>query len=217
MPEVKPLNIIGLQPKTATRDKGKKRVAIILEVAKEIFALEGYHNFTLRKIARKADLHIASLQHYFSSKEDLLRAVIDQELTYYDQEWEKCYKKTIGNPVKRLETILQFQLDLHLDQLTSGFVFQFWALACTNEVIHGYMSNFYEDFIEKLIDILKSACPDLPEEELRKRALAIMSLVEGTMIFIGGGRRILCNCEDVRGNAVAQAMKIACFPLEPTE
>lgn len=56
--------------------KGIAKRAEILDVALEVFAVEGYRGTSLRKVASLCDLSLAGVMHYFDSKEDLLVQIL---------------------------------------------------------------------------------------------------------------------------------------------
>ncbi|MGB9034454.1 MAG: helix-turn-helix domain-containing protein [Paeniglutamicibacter sp.] len=56
--------------------KGIAKRAEILDVALEVFALEGYRGTSLRKVASLCNLSLAGVMHYFDSKEDLLVQIL---------------------------------------------------------------------------------------------------------------------------------------------
>lgn len=67
-----------MSPKTTEqfeeiRENRKKQ---IMEVALMVFAEEGYHNASISKIARKANISKGLTYNYFKSKEDLLLQII---------------------------------------------------------------------------------------------------------------------------------------------
>ncbi len=51
----------------------KKR--LIMEVALELFANEGYHSTSISKIAKSANISKGLMYNYFESKEDLLKQI----------------------------------------------------------------------------------------------------------------------------------------------
>lgn len=58
----------------------EERYPTILQAALEIFARRGYHQASIREIARAADLSLAGLYHYVRGKDELLFLVIDRSL-----------------------------------------------------------------------------------------------------------------------------------------
>jgi len=56
--------------------KGVAKREEILRTALEIFSQEGYRGTSLREVARACSLSLPGLMHYFSSKEELLAAIL---------------------------------------------------------------------------------------------------------------------------------------------
>lgn len=52
----------------------------ILEAAAQIFSEKGYHAASMQDIAQAVDLQKASLYHHFSSKQEILLAILDRAL-----------------------------------------------------------------------------------------------------------------------------------------
>ena len=62
------------------RLEGDARRAQIVEIARRLFAEGGYRSTTTRQLARAAGVSDALMYRHFESKEDVLRAVVDQGL-----------------------------------------------------------------------------------------------------------------------------------------
>jgi len=58
----------------------EERYPAIVQAALETFARRGYHQASIREIARAADLSLAGLYHYVRGKDELLFLVIDRSL-----------------------------------------------------------------------------------------------------------------------------------------
>jgi AcrR family transcriptional regulator len=80
--------MVGCVPRgaaTATTDRspqGTAQRARILAAAAELIAAHGIRGMTMRQLAAACDLNIATLYHYFSSKSDLIGAIVDER--HYD-------------------------------------------------------------------------------------------------------------------------------------
>lgn len=61
--------------------RGKERRREILEAAAAVFARRGYHQARTREIAEEAGIAEGSIYNYFSSKRELLLAMMDQIVT----------------------------------------------------------------------------------------------------------------------------------------
>ena len=63
-----------------SRLEGDARRAQIVEIARRLFAEAGYRPTTTRQLARAAGVSDALMYRHFTSKDDVLRAVVDQGL-----------------------------------------------------------------------------------------------------------------------------------------
>lgn len=61
------------------------RKAVLLETARNIIASKGIQGATLRAIADEAGVSTGAIYHYFSSKEEILYAVMDESLSMSSQ------------------------------------------------------------------------------------------------------------------------------------
>ena len=88
--------------------EGAARRALILDVAAELFARQGFNSTTLRDVAHAAALKKASVYHYFSSKDAILLAVLAEgidELLSGAMEAART-----SDPVDRLDALLAVHL-----------------------------------------------------------------------------------------------------------
>jgi AcrR family transcriptional regulator len=79
-----------MSPRTAKQFKEirEEKKNLIMDVALECFAKEGFHNTTITHIARKAGISKGLMYNYFESKEQLLSEIINRSmaeiLCYFD-------------------------------------------------------------------------------------------------------------------------------------
>ncbi|HEY1888525.1 MAG TPA: helix-turn-helix domain-containing protein, partial [Roseiarcus sp.] len=60
------------------RERGKQRVAALMDAGAELFAEKGYEATTMTEIASRAGAAIGSLYQFFPSKEALAEALFDR-------------------------------------------------------------------------------------------------------------------------------------------
>ncbi len=60
---------------------------IILEESRKLFLSNGFHETTIREIAKKSNITSGTLYKHFENKEDILHAIIDP---YIEEWWESC-------------------------------------------------------------------------------------------------------------------------------
>ena len=77
-----------VQPRKAPKQaRAKQKVAKILHTAELLLSNEGYDNFSTNRVAKEADINIASLYQYFPNKEALIYAINRKML---DEVLESC-------------------------------------------------------------------------------------------------------------------------------
>src|SRR6201996_6882300 len=64
--------------KEPKRERGKQRVAALMDAGAELFAQKGYEATTMTEIASRAGAAIGSLYQFFPSKEALAEALFDR-------------------------------------------------------------------------------------------------------------------------------------------
>lgn len=71
----------------------EKRKELIIEKARELFAVFGFKKTTMDEIATKCGMSKATLYYYFESKEDVFRAVIDFEFDIFKGKMDEAISK----------------------------------------------------------------------------------------------------------------------------
>jgi AcrR family transcriptional regulator len=62
------------------QNRSRARLEALLEAAEEVIAESGLQGLAMREVARRADLTIASVYHYFPSTAALIRALVERQL-----------------------------------------------------------------------------------------------------------------------------------------
>ncbi|MEV0637164.1 helix-turn-helix domain-containing protein [Streptomyces sp. NPDC050619] len=95
----------------AERD-GVRTRARILEIAQELFAKRGYAGTSIADIARELGTSKAALYYHFSSKEQILGALITEPLSMYTALAERCQKETVP-PEELLGALIDLTTETH--------------------------------------------------------------------------------------------------------
>jgi AcrR family transcriptional regulator len=165
----------------------------ILHEAIGIIATEGYGKLTMRALARASGMKLGALQYHFRTREDMLRALALCIADEYRQSFEAL---TPEGESPSLMEIVRFIIDdppgskLQTDRLFP----QLWAMAQVEPVMAKLLDAIYVGYLGKLEERLAAQGSPSPRAE----ALALMSLLEGSTIFIGSGRRWADNADAVR-------------------
>jgi AcrR family transcriptional regulator len=181
--------------KTATKPtkrgrsgKGQHTALAILLAAEQLIIDEGYHNFSLRKVASAADLTLGNLQYYFPSKDSLLKAMLDNCIQSYLDRFEAVRAAAGQDPEAQfVGLITEILRDLN-SRRTTVFFPEVWSLANHDDHATGFMDAMYDRYRAVLIEVIAQLNPSLSLDQQRRLAIFISSSMEGHTMFIGHGK-----------------------------
>ncbi|MFI7055593.1 TetR/AcrR family transcriptional regulator [Streptosporangium canum] len=190
-----------------TATKGAKRQAELLDAAERVLTTRGNANAALRDFAAEAGVRIGHLQHYFPTRADLIRAVLDRALRRslerlsavigMDPDGDGNRTLTRADTERLLEVLLAEQDDPGCVRL----FMEIWAIAASDEQIAAVLREFYGKYVGHVAELVACAQPQLPESRRTALAETVMSLIEGASVVrsdIGVGRSAEGHCEIVR-------------------
>ena len=156
----------------------------ILEAAIALIVDEGYSSLTMRALAREVGMKLASLQYHFRTTDELMRGVVNHIGDTYDQSFEALRR---DSEVITARQVVGFILEDEPGKTICGDRLwpQLWAMQDVEPLVSDLVENIYERFLEVLEGSLRQAGSSMPRVE----ALCLMSMLEGTTIFVGEGRR----------------------------
>ena len=155
----------------------------ILQTAIEMIADEGYASLTMRALARASGMKLGALQYHFRTTDDLWRELV----AYIAASYQRAFTQLAPGRSPTLREIVLFVLDdtagesLLGDQLWP----QLWAMQQVEPLVSDLVEDIYDGYVALLEDALATAGSTGP----RADALCLMSLLEGTTIFMSKGRR----------------------------
>jgi len=92
---------------------------IIIKVAQTLFARFGLNKTTVQEIAKAAHMGKSSIYHYFKTKEDIFKAVIDKESRLLSEEVNKAIEKATS-PQEKLRAYIMTRM-LYLKKLANFY------------------------------------------------------------------------------------------------
>lgn len=165
----------------------------ILKSAVEMIAGQGYASLTMRALARTSGMKLGALQYHFRTSEDMLRALVGYISDAYHQSFRTLQDRADPPGVR---DIVIFILEDEAGDVLSGDRLwpQLWAMEHVEPLISELVEDLYAYYYSVLTDALKREGSSAPQAE----ALALMSLLEGSTIFLGEGRRWANKAKSVR-------------------
>ncbi len=168
--------------KNASKDDRKSQ---IVAVARSLLAKDGEAGFSLREVAKQVGIKLASLQYHFPTKSALIEAILENTIDNYVAELHSLPSLTDGNHKEVLISALDWltgadrieddevRLEIHL-----------WSLALNNQSVAQSMSEYHKKYVEKIAELITNASQEITMVEAQKRAIAIASMQEGSMLFM---------------------------------
>jgi AcrR family transcriptional regulator len=168
-----------------TTGKGKSTALAILLAAEQLLIDEGYHNFSLRKVASAAGLTLGNLQYYFPSKDSLIKAMLDNYIERYLALFERIRSDAGADPREQFTALIGgIVRDLN-NKSTTVFFPEVWSLSNHDDHATEFMDAMYGRYRDVLIDVMTMINPALSPVQLRRLAIFISASIEGHTIFIG--------------------------------
>jgi AcrR family transcriptional regulator len=177
-------------PASKRRGNRTTRIPEILDCAIRVFASSGDAGFTQRRIASEAGINLGTLQHYFDSRDALLRATIEESSRRYLER----SRALIGNldlaPVERLSEFIDDTFETFLDRTTlvSPFALETWALAERHDWVRELMERNSESYLALFSDLVGHLNPKLTVEATRIRGAIIYAHWQGLLVFLRRSR-----------------------------
>ena len=110
---------IEIQPaaKEPKRERGKQRVAALIDAGAELIAEKGYEAATMTEIAQRAGAAIGSLYQFFPSKEALAEALFDRYAERAAASFAKVEELAPGRSARELaDLLIDYKLALRTDR-----------------------------------------------------------------------------------------------------
>ncbi|WP_434668061.1 TetR family transcriptional regulator [Paraburkholderia sp. A3BS-1L] len=172
--------------KGAQRGRRETRVPEILEAAIRVFANEGNAGFTQRRVAAAAEVRLATLQHYFGSRDSLLLATIDELAKRYLSRFRQVAEDSTQSAEARLEALLDETFDVltGAGNVVSPFALEVWCLAEHHETVRERNEQVSGEFQTLFGKLVAQMNPNLSNSECQIRGALIYSHWQGLIVFL---------------------------------
>lgn len=179
----------------------------ILDAAEYLFSKHGLYGVTLKDVAKRVRIHHTLVNYYFKDKKKLFDAVFARRAVVTSSRRMKALDDydttTKGRPTVEgaLHAFLDTDLDLYIEGGESWKNYAALVAQVSNTPEWGakLMDKHYDPVVWRLIDLLKKALPDSPEEDIFwgyhfvTGALLLTLARTGRIDKLSGG---LCKSED---------------------
>ena len=166
----------GSTAKRVRRTKAEQRAESleqILDAAEYLFSLHGLHGVTLRDVAERVGVHTTLLHYYFDDKRALFEAVFGRRAGVTSGRrmaaLDRYAEEAGDHPTVEgaLHVFLDTDLDLYIE---GGEPWMNYASLCArvSNTPEGaqLMDTHFDPVVLRLVQILKRALPNTPEEDI---------------------------------------------------
>lgn len=154
----------------------------ILEAAMDLFIRQGYHATSISDVAKQAGISKGLLYNYFSGKEGLLAAMVEERIAGVAEVIENA--ASLQAPADQLKYILEQAID-NVDRQPE--VFRFYLHLQTQPEADQELFPYSKRLVEEAARQFEIQCrifESLGVPEPRKRSLYFSSTLQGIMLMI---------------------------------
>jgi AcrR family transcriptional regulator len=168
----------------ARSHEATKQATRILDAAKVVFLRDGGAKFSARGVAKQANVGLSTVQHFFSTTDDLQIAMLEYVDRLHEEVYQDMGAKLPFGGTARLHGVLDYLLgDLFMPE-TRRFYFGFWSLSCHNKRAEKFLIQSYSNHRDALAIFIGAARPTMSEERCRDLATYIAALIDGLMLYV---------------------------------
>lgn len=156
----------------------------ILEACEETILSAGIQRLSVRAVANRSGIMLASLQYHYKTKDALIAAFLDWRLGIYYSDLRKIIRRNFSNPEKSLRFFYAYMIEDSIASRTQQLYIQLWALSASNEVARLGLERHMFAYHTVIVLLMRRYRMDLSVNELHYRAALTISLFEG--LGVGG-------------------------------
>lgn len=163
--------------------RAENRRAKILDVTENLLLNGGNAGLTMRKIAASSGISLGNLQYHFSTREDVLLALLYRFLKPYEERLENLPKQLPEDVTEVLTLLFTKALsDPDFDRCATIYK-EIWAASIHSEAMRNALNAYYSRLAEFYRELLSSvAAQQVETKKIDNAASAILPLLEGYCI-----------------------------------
>ncbi len=152
----------------------RPKVPLILEGAMGLLRDHGDHGLTMRKVAERAGISLGHLQHYFPTKNEVLKGLVSSH-------FELCItalrqhiaSESATDPSRLVARLVAFGFSYVGDGFSDTWRLfrEFWALSSRNPEVREHLDAYYKEYGAILFELL---LPVAESPAAARRAVALL-------------------------------------------
>lgn len=189
------------------RAQGQRTRELIIQEAKKLLLEGGSLEFTLRTVARRAQISISNLQYYFPTRASVLRAIMEPVIARYMTELDSALDDAT-DPSDIMSALINQTLADVRDPEVSAIWLHFASLAVTDPESASLLDESYEKLTRGIGQLLRRLNPSLGTKDSHILARIVAAMIDGLVFQIGAGHRT-----DYSVSAIEQRLRAAVMLL----
>lgn len=162
--------------------QSERRRHDILSAANKVLR-QGVAEFSLRKVAAAADVHLNTVQHHFKDVDSLLYATLEFGGREINARFAEIVQGQNGDPVDDFEVFLDEAWITIRNVNDRRFFLELWAMAVHKPAINEMVRRMYGEYRTTLEGIIRRVNPALTDAEVVTLAILICSWTEGAVVM----------------------------------
>lgn len=189
-----------------------KRTEELAVLAARVLADEGLAKFSMRLVAERAGMSLASLQYHFNSLDALLKAMIDYRIDSYVDQALAYLDGLAGDPQKAFRIHVSAFIDDAVSEHTARFTAQYQALACIDAYAEEALDHYMRIYRESLGLFIRRMNPSLGADEATRRGALLAGMIDGLMIVASSAKPEHAALKTIKKDVEHFALAIALAP-----
>jgi TetR/AcrR family transcriptional regulator, fatty acid metabolism regulator protein len=169
---------------TKSVDIGSLRRTQLVRATYKVVGRKGYYNFTIKDIAREANLSAGLVHYYFKDKQDLLLNLL-KEINSNIKTYLNRAMETAKNPMEKLIAYMEEAFGLVENEKDYFYVLiDFWTQANRNPRMRQANIKLFQSYRDECASILREGIAEgsFVNLDVNYTATIIISLIQGTII-----------------------------------
>lgn len=131
----------------------------LFAAAREVFAESGYAGATVEAIVHRAGCTKGAFYHYFSSKEELFLALLEERVEAMLRDFRRAWNRIEPLEVNARRAVERFVAGLDQDPVGRDLQIEFWAQAVHRPEVRVRLAATYARWREFLVDVAARELP----------------------------------------------------------
>ncbi|WP_397607997.1 TetR/AcrR family transcriptional regulator [Silanimonas sp.] len=158
-------------------ESGAATVEIIFRCLEELASEKGIDGLSMREVARRSEISLASLQRYFPTKASLFTAFVDRAVAIYRERVTRLEEDRGASG--SFESSLQFAAYETMAVARGGVLSMIEARIDRDEVARDCYRNLMSAYLRMLQEAIERRFPSISSSDAQRAAVMICSVLEG--------------------------------------